>query len=165
MEGCHSRSEVEILGERLLTKVSKTQTGKTEKINLKYKYKSEYPAEYDENFDYEQNRFPTMICGLPDGDYMVEKAFHADGKPYFVTVINGNYDDKQMAIAGAHMWWCVESQNPTGDREFNNYTRYSEWYDFHFGPCDELYTVHDNVTTAEFNLDTKVVTLKTRFQF
>lgn len=125
-----------------------TQNGISKKLELKLEY-----------HDVKQ-MFPKVMCGLPDGQYRVEGAFHEDGKPYFITVENGGFDDKDMAIAGAYMWWCTQSNNPTGHTTLHlgcgdDYSYYHE------GLCGELYHCHNVVDRVEFDLDKKSVTLET----
>jgi hypothetical protein len=147
---------------RMFTTLYKTENNKTEDLDFSWEYPPDQPVV--EDFVGEVVTFAKIKCGLPDGDYMVERAFHASGKPYFLTVENGTFDDKELAAAGAHMWWCVESQNPTGDRDFSEWALdHYEFYDFHFGGCDECYTVHTEVKSANFNVDKKIVTLETKY--
>ena len=104
-----------------------------------------------------------MICDIEDGKYRVERAYDEDGNPYFVSVKHGSFDDREMAMAGAYMWWCVQSQHPTGhttlylDIDEDNYR-------YHEGHCGELYHVHDSVKEVHFDLDKKTVTLQTYLQ-
>jgi len=131
-----------------LIRVKQTIGGHTTQIKPKYEY------------DNVKQKYPIVICGLPDGKYCVEGAFDEAGSPYFITVTNGGYDDKEMTIAGAYMWWCTQSSNPTGHTTLHlggddDYSYYHE------GLCGELYHCHNVVEGVEFNLDTRTVCLKT----
>lgn len=147
----HSKSCLDEFGDMEwydLIVVKQTKNGETTQIKPKYEY-----------HDVEQ-KYPIVICGIPDGEYRVEGAFDEAGSPYFITVTKGSFDDKEMAIAGAYMWWCTQSNSPTGHTTLHvgcddDYSYYHE------GLCGELYHCHNNVEGVEFNLDTQTVCLET----
>ena len=127
-----------------------------------FQLKNGETTEIKPKFEYHgaKQYYPVIICGLPDGKYRVEGAFDEAGSPYFITVTNGGYNDEEMTIAGAYMWWCVQSSNPTGhttlhlgDEDYDSY--------YHEGLCRELYHCHNAVEKVHFNLDTRTVCLKT----
>ena len=133
-----------------LLSVQRTEKGKTETIKVEFNW--------DESTDY-----PIVICGIPDGNYRVENAYNEDGKPFHVSVKNGSFNDREMAIAGAYMWWCVQSSNPTGHTTVHldveeDHSRYYE------GLCGELYHGHNTVTDMNFDIEKKSVSLRTCLQ-
>ena len=128
--------------------VYQTKSGETKQIEPKYEY-----------HDVKQLH-PTVICGMPDGEYRVEDAFHESGKPYFITVTNGSFDDEEMAIAGAYVCWCRQSNNPTGHTTLHLGGDDDNSY-YHEGLCRELYHCHNVVDRVDFNLDSQTVHLNT----
>ncbi len=129
-----------------MIKVYKIEKGKSQKVKVKYQ-----PVEY--------HPCTEVISNIPDGEYQVENAYYEDGNPYYFTLNNGKFSDRDLAIAGAYMWWCVQSINPTGYRTIH--LDADDDFSYHEGVCGELYHVHDTVEEVYFNIDAKTVSLKT----
>ena len=148
------------LGYRYLhINVSKTKNGETEQLKP--------TVEYPEG----EEIYPIFHCGLPDGAYRVLDAFDKEGNSYFLNVVNGSYNSKEMALAGAYASWCRQSKNPTGettmmenyDHETGSYK--SQWvYKYHYGGKGECYDMHNYVRRSEFNVDKKTVLVTTDAQ-
>lgn len=97
---------------------------------------------------------------IPDGDYLVKNAYFENRKPCFVRVKNGKFRDRDIFVAAAYMWWCVQSGTPTGATTlhlpvFEDPNCYSE------GEGGELYHVHDGVKSVFFDTKKKSVTIET----
>lgn len=107
-----------------------------------------------------QEKYPTIICGIPDGEYLVENAAHENGKAYYITVTEGAFEDKDITMAGAYVCWCVQSNNPTGHTTVHLDTE-EDYSRYHEGLCGELYHCHNLVDKVEFNLEKKTVCLET----
>jgi len=129
-----------------LMHVFQIQHGKTTQIKPEYTYE-------DENH-------PIVICKIPDGDYCVEGAFYENGKPCVIKVRNSSFDSKEMAMAGAYLCWCKQSNNPTGHTTLHLDTDEDNSY-YHEGLCGELYHCHNCASRIGFNLDKKTVALET----
>jgi len=127
--------------------VFKTQKGKTERLETTHL--STFVEGYTK-----------VSCDLPDGAYQVENAYNEDGNPFFITLKDGSFIDRDVAVAGAYMWWCKQSNNPTGLRTIH-LNCFENTYCYHEGMCGELYHVHDAVGVIEFDIDKKKVSLKT----
>lgn len=130
-----------------MIKVFKIEKCKSQMVKVKYE-----PVEYEPCTE--------VISNIPDGKYQVENAYFENGNPYYFTLINGKFSDRDLAIAGAYMWWCVQSNNPTGVRTIHLDGCDDNFY-YHEGVGGELYHVHDTVEEVHFNIDAKTVSLKT----
>ncbi len=134
-------------GTHTCIEVYETRSGKIKKICVKIE---------DEYY----NSFSKVVCNLPDGEYEVENAYYEDGSPYFISLKNGRFNSKDMAIAGAYMWWCTQSRNPTGMRTIH-LDVCEDHFNYFEGMCGELYHVHDRVKKVNFNIDKKTVSIET----
>lgn len=133
-----------------LLRVRKTESGETKQVKVDFNY--------EETTDY-----PTVICGIPDAEYRVENAYDEAGKPYYVSVKKGSFNDREMAIAGAYMWWCTQSNNPTGYTTLHLDCEEDHSH-YHKGLCGEIYHVHNTVTDMHFDIEKKTVELTTCLQ-
>tara|TARA_B100000963_G_C22614955_1_gene666829 strand:- start:1441 stop:1950 length:510 start_codon:yes stop_codon:yes gene_type:complete len=130
-----------------MIQVYKIEKGKIKIVKAKYE-----PARYEPCTE--------VVSDIPDGEYQVEYAYYENGDPFYFTVNNGKFSDRDLAIAGAYMWWCVQSNNPTGYRTIH-LDLDDDDFSYHEGEGGELYHVHDTVEEVYFNLDAKTVSLKT----
>ena len=136
------------LGKPRCIEVFKTCNGKIEHVHVKHEHcnKSE--------------PYSIVVCNLPDGEYQVENAYYENSTPYFITLENGRFNNGDMAIAGAYMWWCTQSNNPTGMRTIHLGV-FEDNFAYFEGMCGELYHVHDTVKQVNFNIDKKTVSIET----
>ena len=127
-------------------KVYRIEKGETKRMNLSFSY-----AEGEE-------LHPIVHCGLPDGTYRVLDAYYEDGSPYYLNIVDGSYDNKELALAGAYSNWCRESKKPTGSPYKRQNYGPCVWY---YGSLDECYDVHNYIEKTHFDIDKKTVFVDT----